>query len=55
MASGDASHTWFSEMVETLRQEWKSELSWEQVFTLRDHLDAMLQEIRISRGASSLR
>ena len=50
MASGDASRTWFSEMVETLRQEWKSEISWEQVFTLRDHLDAMLQELRISRG-----
>ena len=49
MASGDASRTWFSEMVETLRQEWKSEISWEQVFTLRDRLDAMLQEIRISR------
>ena len=50
MASGDASRTWFSEMVETLRQEWNSEMSWEQVFTLRDHLDATLQEIRISRG-----
>jgi hypothetical protein len=35
MAAGDASRTWFSEMVETLRQEWKSEMSWEQVFTLR--------------------
>ena len=50
MASGDASRTWFSEMVETLRQDWKSELSWEQIFTLRDRLDAMLQAIRISRG-----
>jgi len=50
MASGDASRTWFSEMVEMLRQEWKSELSWEQVFTLRDRLDAMLEEIRTSRG-----
>ena len=50
MASGDASRTWFSEMVETLRQEWKSEMGWEQVITLRDRLDAMLQAIRISRG-----
>jgi len=50
MAAGDASRTWFSEMVETLRQEWKSEMAWEQVFTLRDRLDAMLQEIRYSRG-----
>ena len=50
MASGDASRTWFSEMVETLRQEWKSELSWEQVFALRDRLDATLQEVRTSRG-----
>ena len=50
MASGDASRTWFSEMVETLRQEWKSEISWEHVFTLRDHLDAMLKEIRLARS-----
>lgn len=50
MASGDASRTWFSEMIETLRQEWNSEMSWEQVFTLRDRLDVMLQEIRTSRN-----
>ena len=50
MASGDAGRTWFSEMVETLRHEWNSEMSWEQVFTLRDRLDAMLQEIRTSRS-----
>ena len=50
MASGDASRTWFSEMIETLRHEWNSEMSWEQVFTLRDRLDAMLQEIRTSRS-----
>lgn len=50
MAAGDASRTWFSEMVETLRQEWKSEMSWEQVFTLRERLDSMLHEIRFSRG-----
>ena len=50
MASGDASRTWFSEMIETLRHEWNSEMSWEQVFALRDRLDAMLQEIRTSRS-----
>jgi len=50
MASGDASRTWFSEMIDTLRQEWNSEMSWEQVITLRDRLDAMLQEIRTSRS-----
>jgi len=50
MAAGDASRTWFSEMVETLRQEWKSAILWDEVFTLRDRLDAMLYEIRFSRG-----
>ena len=50
MASGDASRTWFSEMIETVRQEWNLEMSWEQVFTLRDRLDAMLKEIRTSRN-----
>jgi len=26
MPAGDASRTWFSEMIETLRQEWKPEI-----------------------------
>ena len=50
MAAGDASRTWFSEMVEALRRECKQEMPWEQVILLRDRLDAMLQEIRSSRG-----
>jgi hypothetical protein len=50
MAAGDASRTWFSQMVETLRREWKPEMPWEEVIVLRDHLDSMLQEIRLSRG-----
>ena len=45
MPAGDASRTWFSEMVEALRQEWKPEMAWEQVIDLRDGLDAMLNEI----------
>ncbi|HKA16981.1 MAG TPA: hypothetical protein VKN18_01575 [Blastocatellia bacterium] len=50
MPAGDASRTWFSEMIETLRQEWKPEITWDQVIALRDRLDAMLKEIRFSRG-----
>jgi len=50
MAAGDASRTWFSEMIDALRQEWKSEIAWERVIALRDCLDAMLKEIRFSRG-----
>jgi hypothetical protein len=49
MASGDASRTWFSEMVEALRREWRPDMPWGQVIALRDRLDAMLQEIRSSR------
>jgi hypothetical protein len=50
MAAGDASRTWFSEMIEALRQEWKQEMGWEELIALRDRLDAMLKEIRFSRG-----
>ena len=50
MAAGDASRTWFSEMVETLRREWKPDTLWEEIIALRDRLDAMLQQIRLSRG-----
>ena len=49
MAAGDASRTWFSEMVEALRREWKPDMPWEEIIALRDRLDAMLQEIRFSR------
>ena len=50
MASGDASCTWFSELVEALRREWKPDMPWEEIIALRDRLDSMLQEIRLSRG-----
>ncbi|MGH7774965.1 MAG: hypothetical protein ACREQA_22285 [Candidatus Binatia bacterium] len=50
MAAGDASRTWFSEMVETRRREWKPDIPWEEIIALRDRLDAMLQQIRLSRG-----
>jgi hypothetical protein len=50
MPAGDASRTWFSEMIDTLRHEWKPGMEWEQVVALRDRLDAMLNEIRFSRG-----
>lgn len=52
MASGDANRTWFSEMVEALRREWRPDMPWEQVIALRDRLEAMLQEIRSSRQIS---
>src|SRR3989337_2923057 len=50
MASGDVSRTWFSELVEALRREWKPDMPWEEIIALRDRLDSMLQEIRLSRG-----
>lgn len=50
MASGDASRTWFSEMVEVLRRGWKPDMPWEEIIALRDCLDTMLQQIRLSRG-----
>ena len=50
MASGDASRTWFSELVEALRREWKPDMPWEEIIALCDRLDSMLQEIRLSRG-----
>lgn len=50
MAAGDASRAWFSEMVEALRCDWKPHMPWDEIIALRDRLDAMLQEIRHSRG-----
>ncbi len=53
MPSGDASRTWFSEMIDVLRQEWRPEVTLEQFIALRDRLDAMLQQIRTFRDIQS--
>jgi len=50
MASGDRQRTWFPEMVEVLRADWRSEMSWAEIIALRDQLDDMLNEIRRSRN-----
>ena len=34
MPSGDRTRTWFPEMIEVLRQEWKESLSWADVIQL---------------------
>ncbi len=49
MASGDRQRTWFPEMVELLRTEWRPDLTWKELIALRDRVDAMMKEIRTSR------
>ena len=50
MASGDRQRTWFPEMIEFLRAEWRPEMSWAEIIALRDQLDEMLRAIRKSRN-----
>lgn len=50
MASGDRQRTWFPEMIEALRADWRPEMSWPEFVALRDHLDDMLRKIRNSRN-----
>ena len=50
MASGDRQRTWFPEMVEVLRSDWRPEMSWAEIIALRDQLDNMLNGIRSSRN-----
>jgi len=50
MPAGDRQRTWFPEMVEALRTEWRAEMSWDELLALRDRLDRMLQHIRESRS-----
>ncbi len=49
MASGDRQRTWFPEMIEILRAEWRPDLSSGELIALRDRLDETLQDIRQSR------
>ena len=50
MPSGDAQRQWFPEMIEILRQQWKPELSWDELACLTAHLDVTLQQIRKDRN-----
>jgi hypothetical protein len=50
MPSGDASRTWFPEMIEMLREEWNPSMSYEELISLRDRLDVALQTIRTDRN-----
>lgn len=50
MASGDRQRTWFPEMVEVLRTDWRPEMSWVEMITLRDQLEDVLTRIRKSRN-----
>ena len=49
MPSGDATRTWFPEIVDTLKHEWVSGMSCPDLIVLRDRLDDMLQTIRTDR------
>ena len=49
MPPADAQRTWFPEMIQTLRQRWRPDLSFDAIVELRDQLDAMLQKLRSKR------
>jgi hypothetical protein len=46
MPAGDASRTWFPEMLETLRVKWRPDLTFRELIALRDEIDGMLHRIR---------
>ncbi len=49
MASGDAQRIWFSEVIEILSEGWNSSMSFEDLISLRNRIDATLQRIRAER------
>lgn len=53
MPSGERSQTWYPEVVELLRSSWRSDLSWEDVITLRDRLQRAMEDLRTRRGIVS--
>ena len=50
MASGDSGRTWFPELVDELRASWRHDLSWPAIIDLRDRLQAMVEQIIVTRG-----
>jgi hypothetical protein len=53
MPSGDRSRTWFPEMVEELKQSWRSDLGMDELIALAHRLDCLLRDIRTKRGIRS--
>lgn len=50
MPAGERSQVWYPELVALLRSRWRSDLSWEAMVELRDHLQSQLQDLRRHRG-----
>lgn len=50
MASGNRQRTWFPEMIELLRANWRPDMSWVEIIALRDQLDDILKGIRKFRN-----
>jgi hypothetical protein len=50
MPAGDASRTWFPEMIDMLRREWGDSMSWPEFIQLTARLDFALQAIRSERN-----
>ena len=53
MAAGDPQRFWFVQMVERLRDQWRPDMSFDALISLRDELDAMLQRLRLEGNISS--
>ncbi|ODN41427.1 hypothetical protein [Piscirickettsia litoralis] len=49
MAAGDASKTWFDEVITELKKKWKSSMDWEQLIALGKQLTALRDKIREDR------
>jgi hypothetical protein len=54
MPAGDASRTWFPEMLQTLGTKWRPDMSFVELIALRDELDKMLHRIRSERHIHAL-
>jgi len=50
MPAGERSQTWYPEVVEALRREWRSNLAWHAVVELRDELQRQLEAYRAARN-----
>lgn len=50
MPAGERSQVWYPELVDALRAGWRTDLTWEAIVELRDHLQVMFDELRTGRG-----
>jgi hypothetical protein len=55
MASGDASRSWFPEMLVQLREKWEKSMKWDSVILLCKEMTELRKQIKAKKGIKPIK